>query len=119
MIHYNINVLLKMIRNKKRKPKELRNNIDFRSIIKYFAIGFSFYIWVILFLILYLNNRMDWKFHDTLLDIMVLPFPLFIMVLLILLEKNKRITRDNKEVQEEIKRIKQMYQIRKTAEDLF
>ena len=102
---------------KKNQEKELKKNIDFKFVLQNYAIFYFAYISFVMALLSSSTTTEEVTSYNYL--PVFFPLPLFILITAIFVEIDNRRTLINFELQDEIKRIKNMYAVRKKTEDIF
>jgi hypothetical protein len=101
---------------KERKYKDLAKNIDFKSVFKNFSLSYFVYSSFILAMLSTFPDKISLP-QDYLL--FFLPLPIYLMITAILVEIDDRRTLSNYYLQDEIKRIKNQFLVRKKTEEIF
>ena len=102
-------------RKKNKKEKNLEERINFTRIISIFFL--VFFAWMIIASFLLLSMERIYTINDFL--VMILPLPIFVVILIYLLEKDTQIELNNQQVQKELYRVKELHDARKRAEKEF
>ena len=102
-------------RKKNKKEKNLEERINFTRIISIFFL--VFFAWMIIASFLLLSMERIYSINDFL--VMILPLPIFVVILIYLLEKDTQIELNNQQVQKELDRVKELHDARKRAEKEF
>jgi len=102
-------------RKKNKKEKNLEERINFTRIISIFFL--VFFAWMIIASFLLLSMERIYTINDFL--VMILPLPIFVVILIYLLEKDTQIELNNQQVQKELDRVKELHDARKRAEKEF